>query len=185
MDGQTTRTASFRRKATREFKEMAALALYLYICLGAVLLLKAAILQDVGVNVAIWGIAAVKALLLAKFMLVGRAFQVGKRFRDRPLVWPTIYHALMFLLLLLVLTSIEEIVVGSVRHRPLLDSLTHVVGPTVFEGIAVCLVLFLILLPYSAFVCLSDVLGERETVRLFFVDGARADLFKVTLSAPD
>jgi len=185
MDGQTTRTASFRRKATREFKEMAALALYLYICLGAVLLLKAAILQDVGVNVAIWGIAAVKALLLAKFMLIGRALQLGKRFRDRPLVWPTIYHALMFLLLLLVLTSIEEIVVGSVRHRPLLDSLTHVVGPTVFEGIAVCLVLFLILLPYSAFVCLSDVLGERETVRLFFVDGARADLFKVTLSAPD
>ena len=91
----------------------------------------------------------------------------------------------MFLLLLLVLTSIEEIVVGSVRHRPLLDSLTHVVGPTVFEGIAVCLVLFLILLPYSAFVCLSDVLGERETLRLFFVDGSRADLFKATRSAPD
>ena len=102
MEGQITRAASFRQKAAREFTEMAALALYLYICLGAVLLLKAAILQDVGVNVAIWGIAALKALVLAKFMLIGRALQVGKRFRDRPLVWPTIYHALMFLILLLV-----------------------------------------------------------------------------------
>lgn len=185
MEGQTTRAASLRRKAAREFKEMAALALYLYICLGAVLLLKAAILQDVGVNIAIWGIAAVKALLLAKFMLVGRAFQLGKRFRDRPLIWPTIYHALMFLILLLALTTIEEIVVGGVRHRPFSDSITHVVGPTVFEGIAVCLVLFLILLPYSAFVCLSDVLGERETLRLFFVDGSRVDLFKATHAAPD
>jgi hypothetical protein len=174
MKGLATSTASLPQKALREFKEMAALALYLYICLGAVLLLKAAVLQDVGVNFVIWGIAAVKALLLAKFMLLGRALQLGKRFRDRPLIWPTLYHALMFLILLLVLTTIEEIVVGSIRHRSLFESLTHVVGHSVFEGIAVCLILFLILVPYSAFVCLADVLGERETLRLFFMDGSRA-----------
>ena len=174
MEGPATSTASFRQKAVREFKEMAALALYLYICLGAVKLLKAAVLQDSGVDSVVWGIAAVKALLLAKFMLLWRALQLGKRFRDKPLIWPTLYHALMFLILLLVLTTIEEIVVGSLRHRPLFDSLTHVVGHTVFEGIAVCLILFLILVPYSAFVCLADVFGERETFRLFFVNGSGA-----------
>jgi multidrug transporter EmrE-like cation transporter len=174
MKGSATSMASFRQKAFGEFKEMAALALYLYVCLGAVVLLKAAILQDVGVHFAIWGIAAVKALLLAKFMLLGSGLHVGRRFRDRPLIWPTLYHALMFLILLLVLTALEEIVVGSIRHRSLSDSLTHVVGHTVFEGLAVCLVFYLILVPYSAFVCLADVLGERETFRLFFVDGARA-----------
>jgi hypothetical protein len=167
-------TATFREKAFGEFKEMAVLALYLYICLGAVVLLKAAILQDVGVHFAIWGIAAVKALLLAKFMLLGRALQIGRKFRNRPLIWPVLYHALIFLILLLVLSTIEEIVVGSIRHRPLSDSLTHIVGPTVFEGFSVCLVLFLIIIPYSAYDCLEDVLGERETFRLFFVDGARA-----------
>jgi hypothetical protein len=91
----------------------------------------------------------------------------------------------MFLILLLALTTIEEIVVGGVRHRPFPDSITHVVGPTVFEGVAVCLVLFLILLPYSAFVCLLDLLGERETLRLFFVEGSRADLFKATYADRD
>jgi hypothetical protein len=35
-------------------------------------------------------------------------------------------------------------------------------------------VLFLILVPYSTFDCLQDVFGERETLRLFFVDGSRA-----------
>ena len=43
------------------------------------------------------------------------------------------------------------------------------VGPIFFEGLAVCLIMFLILVPYSAFTCLSDVVGERETIRLFFV----------------
>jgi len=167
-------TASLRQKAVREMKEMAALALYLYICLGAVVMLKASILRDAGVTIDIWGIAAIKALVLAKFMLIGRAFNLGKRFRHLPLIWPTLYHALMFLILLLALTTIEEIIVGALHHRALADSLMHVVGPTVFGGVSVGVVLFLILIPYSAFICLADTLGEEETARLFFVDGSRA-----------
>jgi hypothetical protein len=166
-------TASLRQKAVHEFKEMLALALYLYVCLGAVVLLKASILRDAGVSFDIWGIAAIKALLLAKFMLIGRAFNLGKRFRHMPLIWPTLYHALMFLILLLALTALEEIIVGAIHSRALSESLMHVVGPTVLEGFAVSLVLYLILVPYSAFICLADTLGEREAQRLFFVDGAR------------
>jgi hypothetical protein len=174
MESLATGKASLRQKALHEFKEMIALAVYLYICLGAVLLLKSAILQDVGVDFTIWGIAAVKALVLAKFMIIGSAFNLGRRFRDRPLIWPTLYHALMFLILLLFLTTLEEVGVGAIHHRALSDSLTHVVGSSVLEGVSLCLVLFLILVPYSAFGCLAEVLGERETVRLFFVDGSRA-----------
>jgi hypothetical protein len=176
MGGPATSAASFREKALREFKEMAALSLYLYICLGAVMLLKAAVLQDAGVNSVVWGIAAVKSLLLAKFMLLGRALELGKRFRDRPLIWPTLYHGLMFLILLLVLTTIEEIVVGSLRHRPLFDSLTHVVGHTVFEGIAVCIVLFLILVPYSERMCW---VSERRSACSLWMDLGRF-LFRAT-----
>jgi hypothetical protein len=94
---------------------------------------------------------------------------VGTRFRDKPLIWPTLYHALTFLIVLLILTTLEELIVGFIHGRAVADSLTHVVGPTFFEGLAVCFILFLILVPYSAFSCLSDVVGERETIRLFFV----------------
>jgi hypothetical protein len=174
MNGPAKSTASVRQKVFGELKEWAGLTIYLYVCFGAVVLLKAAILQDVGVNFAVWGIAGVKAFLLAKFMLLGRMLEIGRKFRDRPLIWPVLYHALIFLILLLVLSTIEELIVGAIHHRPLSDSLTHIVGPTVFEGLAISLVLFLILIPYSAYDCLEDVLGERETFRLFFVDGARA-----------
>ena len=174
MEDAATGTTSLLQKVTGAVKETLALALYLYICIGAVVLLKSAVLRDVGVDFTLWGVAIVKALILAKFMLIGRDLKLGRRFRDRPLIWPIIYHALIFLILLLVLTTIEEILVGAVHHRPLSQSLAHVVGSTVFEAAAVCLVFFLILVPFSAFDCLQDVLGERETLRLFFVDGPRA-----------
>jgi hypothetical protein len=163
---------ALRQKAVSEFKEMMALAAYLYVCLGAVVLFKSATLQQAGLGYTIWGIAAVKALLLAKFMLVGRALHIGKRFGNKPLVWPTLYHAFVFLILLLILTTFEELFVGLLHHRAVADSLSHVVGSTFLQAFAVCLILFLILIPYSAFICLGEVLGEHEVVRLFFISRA-------------
>jgi multidrug transporter EmrE-like cation transporter len=169
MQEQDSGRTGLRKKAVSEFKELAALSAYLYVCLGAVVLLKSAVLQQAGVSYTIWGIAAIKALVLAKFMLVGRALNLGKRFGDKPLIWPTLYHAFIFLILLLVLTTLEELFVGLLHHRPLADSLTHVVGSTFLQAFAVCLVIYLILIPYSAFMCLGEVFGEHEVARLFFV----------------
>ncbi len=170
MTEQAMGKTPLRQRAVEEFATFAGLAIYLYICFGAVVLFKSAVLRDVGIDFTNWGIAAIKALVLAKFLLVGRALRIGQRFRDKPLIWPTLYHALMFLGVLLILTTIEELIVGFVQSRTLGESLNHVVGPIFFQGIAVCLIMFLILVPYSAFTCLSDVLGEREVFRLFFVD---------------
>jgi hypothetical protein len=156
-------------KFAEEFKAMAALTAYLYVCFGAVILFKSAVLREAGIHHEIWGLALIKALVMAKFMLLGRMLHVGERYRDKPLIWPTLYHALMFLIVLLILTTLEELIVGVIHGRAIADSLNHVVGPIFFEGLAVCLILFLVLVPYSAFTCLSDVVGERETIRLFFV----------------
>ena len=171
MSDQTHgKMAAIRSKFIEDFKAMAALAAYLYVCFGAVILFKSAVLREAGIHYEIWGLAVIKALILAKFLLLGRMLHVGTRYRDKPLIWPTLYHALMFLIVLLILSTLEELIVGSIHARAIADSLNHVVGPIFFEGLAVCLILFLILVPYSAFICLSDVVGERETIRLFFVN---------------
>jgi len=170
MGEHASSKTALREKAVEEFKAFVVLSIYLYICLGAVLLFKSAVLQGVGITFTIWGVAAIKAMVLAKFMLIGRMLHVGQRYRDKPLIWPTLHHALMSLIVLLILTTIEEIIVGFIHSRALGDSLNHVVGPIFFQGIAVCFIMFLILVPYSAFTCLGDVLGERELFRLFFVD---------------
>jgi len=58
-------------RAVHELKEIAILTVYLYVTLGAVILMKVAVLHDAGISFVPWGIAAVKALVLAKFMLLG------------------------------------------------------------------------------------------------------------------
>lgn len=165
----TGQRASLAHKAAEEFKAMLGLAAYLYVGLGALLLERTAVLHAEGVGYAAWGGAVVKALVLAKFMLIGHALRLGERYRHKPLIWPTLHMGLMFLILLLVLTTLEETVVGLIKHRPLAESLTHIAGPTIFEVIGNLLLMFLILLPYCAFRSLGTVLGGGVLHRMFFV----------------
>jgi hypothetical protein len=162
-------TAKLAHKAAEEFKAMLVLAAYLYIGLGALLLERTALLHAQGIDYAAWGGAAVKALVLAKFMLVGHALRLGERYRHKPLIWPTLHMGLMFLILLLVLTTLEEVAVGLIKHRPFSESLAHIAGPTIFVAAGNLLLMFLILLPYCAFRSLGAVVGEGKLARLFFV----------------
>jgi hypothetical protein len=170
MSDEAATKPSLRHRATEEVKEMLALTAYLYVCLGSLMLLKSAILQEAGISFDVWGIAIVKALVLAKFMLIGRAVNIGTQYKHQPLIWPTLHMALMFLLLLLVLTTLEEVVVGLIHGRTLTASLAHVVGPTFFIGFATSFVMFLVLVPYCAFRTLGGVLGDEYLIRMFFVE---------------
>jgi hypothetical protein len=88
------------QRAIHELKEFAILAVYLYITIGAVIAMKTAVLHTEGIDFIPWGIAIVKAMLLAKFMLVGRAMKIGERDTTSPLIWPTLHRAFAFLVLL-------------------------------------------------------------------------------------
>src|SRR5205823_2618810 len=112
-----------------------------------------------------WGIAIVKAAVLAKFMLVGRAMKIGERYSTRPLIWPTLHRAFAFLVLLVVLTIIEEVVVGLFHHQTVAASLDGLAGAKLDETLAGIVILFMVLIPYFAIRLLSEALGEGRLAR--------------------
>jgi hypothetical protein len=167
---ETNVKATLHHRAIHELKEFAILAVYLYITIGAVIMMKTAVLHTEGIDFAPWGIAIVKAMLLAKFMLVGRAMKIGERDTTSPLIWPTLYRAFAFLVLLIILTIIEEAVVGLFHHRSIAASLGELVGVRLEETLAGYLIMLLVLIPYFAFRVLGEALGEGRLARMFFVE---------------
>jgi hypothetical protein len=167
---ETTAKATPRQRAVHELKELAIVAVYLYITLGAVIVMKTAVLHDQGISFVPWGIAAVKSLLLAKFILLGRAMKLGERYTTRPLIWPTLHKAFAFLVLLVVLVIIEEVVVGLFHHESVAATLGELTGAKLYETLAGILILLLVLIPYFAFHVVDEALGEGTLARMFFVD---------------
>jgi hypothetical protein len=166
---RTNVKATLHQRAIHELKEFAILTVYLYITLGAVIMMKTAVLHTQGIEFSPWGIAIVKAAVLAKFMLIGNAMKIGER-HTGPLIWPTLHKAFAVLLLLVILTLIEESVVGLFHHQSIAASLGDLVGARLQETLAGYLIMLLVLIPYFAFRVLGDVLGEGKLARMFFVE---------------
>jgi hypothetical protein len=165
---ETNAHATLQQRATHEIKEFLILTLYLYITLGAVILMKTAVLHTQGIEFEFWGVGIVKAVVLAKFIMIGQAMKVGDR-STGALIWPTLHKAFAFLLLV-ILTIIEEVVVGLFHHRPIAATLGELVGSRLEEILAGYLIILLVLIPYFAFRVLDEVLGEGGLVRMFFVE---------------
>jgi hypothetical protein len=162
--------APLHQRALHEFQELVFISLYLYIVIGAVILMKAAVLHTHGVEFAPWGIAIVKAVVLAKFMLLGDAMGLGARITARPLIWPTLRRAFAFLVLLIILTIIEEAVVGLFHRRSIAASLGELFGPRLEETIAGYLIMLLVLIPFFGFRILDEALGKDRLARMFFIE---------------
>jgi hypothetical protein len=167
---KTSTKATLHQRAIHEFKEFAILAVYLYITLGAVILMKTAVLHTQGIEFTPWGIAVVKAAVLAKFMLLGKAMKIGERNTTSPLIWPTLQMAVAFLVLLIIMTVIEEAVVDLFHHQTIAASLGDLFGPRLEETLAGYLIMLLVLIPFFAFRVLSEALGEGRLERMFFVE---------------
>ena len=167
---KTNAKTTLRERAMHEFKELVIISLYLYITLGAVILLKTAVLHDQGIEFSPWGIAIVKAVVLAKFMLLGEAIKIGERTTNSPLVWPTLQKALVLLVVLIIMTVIEEAVVGLFHHRSIAASLGELFGLRLEETIAGYVIMLLVLIPYCAFRVLGEALGDDRLTRMFFVE---------------
>jgi hypothetical protein len=159
-------------RLAHELKEYAAVSVYLYVCLGALLLYKGAVLQAEGIGYAPYGLAAVKALILGKFMLVGHALRIGHRKVGKPLIYPILHKSFAFLALLLVLDVIEEVIVGLVHGRSIVGALAEIGGGTWRQMLATCLLFLLILLPYFAYREVGEFLGEGTMRRILFSGSA-------------
>jgi hypothetical protein len=144
--------------------------LYMLVCVGAILYFRMSI--PGAQNAGLWhlGYALVKALLLAKFILLGHMLHIGERHRGRPLFYSSLYQALALFVLLIVLLGLEEGVVALVQGHSIRASIGEVLGNSLHLVIAQGLLLFLLLLPYVAFLQLNDALGPGVLKRLLFTE---------------
>ena len=149
-----------------EFKELAIISGYLYVCFGAVTLFKTAALRAQGIDVAPYGIAAVKALVLGKFILIGNHLHIGARFTGRRLIISLVYQVLMFAAFLAFLSLVEEGLLAVLHGRPASEALSDF--GTWLQILAGCILLCLFLTPYLALKAIGDRLGPGSLHRLFF-----------------
>jgi hypothetical protein len=168
MSDENSNPLSMREKLKHEGKKFLIIFLYLAPCLTVLLLFKQAVLADYQINYFRHGYAVVEALILSKMIVLGQAWRVGEKYQEAPLIYPTLYKALMFTLLIIVFSIIEHLLDGFLHHERLAETIQKMLADGWHEMLANALIMFFIFIPFFAFQEVGRLTGEDKLFELFF-----------------
>lgn len=175
--------AGLKKAAIRESVELLSVVVFLAPFLISFAIFREYLLGESGGRHFSYGTALltalVNALVLGKIILIGEIAKVGKRSETKPLIVPTIYKAVMFTLLYLVVYLVEDSFRRLFHGQSLIGLLNF------RELLALSLVVFFAFIPFFALRETRRILGAEEFRCLFFTRHTGSESFKAPATRPD
>lgn len=159
-------THALKDRVQEELRRYLILSAYLYVCFAVVMLFEAT--QSDGHGASVWhlGTVAGKALIVGKFVLLGEAAGVGKRIGSRTVLQRIGWRTALLTIVLVVLTAVEEVIVGSLHGRSAAHTLVELFGAELPATAAKTLLMMLILIPLVTVTEVGRALGPGVLRRL-------------------
>lgn len=155
-------------RAYHEFKGFLFAFLYLFVFFGLFTVYKSLVLSEHHIDFAAHGVALINALILAKFLVVAKAFHPGRRAENAPLIYPTLLKAAIFAIILAILKILEDVIAGHFHGKSFTESIADLGGGTGRGILILTGILYVVLIPLTAFGELDRVIGEGKLSTLFF-----------------
>jgi len=113
-------------------------------------------------------ISIIEALILAKVIMIGNVFHLGRGLEHKPLIYPTIFKTAVFSLFVGAFTILEYTVKGLWEGKGVTAGIADLLAKGRHELLSGCIVILVALLPFFAIKELGRVLGEDTIRALFF-----------------
>lgn len=163
--------AGLRGRLMAEGKTMLLLFVYLSLLLGSFTMYRRLVLAQYDIEYFQYGYNFVEAFVLAKVIILGRMLRLGDRFRNHPLIVPTLYKTAWFGLLLLAFSLLESLISGWLHGKTARAIFHEILDQDVWEILARTLVKAMALVPLLAVWEFGRVFGEGKLFELFFTKG--------------
>ncbi len=175
MTGQRGNKADWKRKIFLEMTAYWINVAYLTILFSVFTSYRRLILAQYDITYENWGISFIKALVLAKVIMIGGLFHFGRRLEKKPLILLTLLNSLLFTVWVGLFAAVESAIRGFLDNKGLAGALDHLLSEGMHEFYAKCLVVFVAFIPFFAFKELGRVLGKGKIWEWFFRKGPVAE----------
>lgn len=160
---------SFKEKFKEEFIEYWINVLYLSFYFGIFITYKRLILAEQGIDFEQYGTAFFNAFVLGKVVSIIGMTKIGKKTLNANLSIIILYKTVLFTLCLLVFNTLEEFIKGYFETDTLQGATDYLLHHLLtYEHAGRLVVLFTCFIPFFAFKELSNIIGHKEMVSLFF-----------------
>ena len=162
--------ATLKRKVIHEFEDFAVLFLYLAFFFCALAIYSMLLLNEFHVSYFVLGFALIKALVIAKVILIGEHMHLGRKHEAKPLFFSALHKAFLFTLLVFGFHVIEEVTKQLLHGGQKMGAAFH--GMRIEDLLSRTVLVFCTFIPLFAFRELRRVMGEGRFLDLFFRMGA-------------
>jgi len=151
-----------KQRIKSEMVEYLMISAYLLVCFSILIFYEDSLLLEEGNSLLPFSTAVVKALIIGKFVLIGKALRVGERANPRVLLHRIGWKSIGMLIALLVFVSIEEIAVGLLHGREVSQVVAEFVAKPWMQKLAPSLVMLLVLIPLITYEEVDKALGKGK-----------------------
>ena len=159
---------NLKDKAFEEFKRFVAIFLYLWLVFGLLSIHTSLVLSQRHLDYQEHTFAIINAFVFAKVLLVGEQLHLGRRFQDKPLIYPILHKAFVFSVVLICFHVVESAAVGLWHGHSIAESIPPMFGWNPKGLLAIGFTCFVLLLPFFGFREIARVMGHREMRILLF-----------------
>jgi hypothetical protein len=153
---------SLKEKAIGEFKQFVAIFLYLWLLFALFAYHDSIVLAQHNIDYKPYGFAFVNAFVLAKVMLIAEKFNLGRKLRHRPLVFPILYKSMIFAIILISFDVIEKTIIGLFKGKSFAESVPDIGGGTFAGVVIVAVIVSVSLIPFFAYREVGRIIGRDE-----------------------
>lgn len=163
--------SELKKKALEEARDLIFLTGYLMLFLNSLAIYRSLILNKNILTFFHFGYNFLEAFVLAKIILLGKMFHLGEKFREKSLIIPTVYMAVIFTIFVFAFSVIEHFLEGWIKGKEINALWSEFVNQGINQISGKLIISFLVLILLCSFLQISRVYGEDKLFKLFFHRG--------------
>jgi hypothetical protein len=158
---------NWKQRFLKEFSEYWWNFVYMALIFSAIIFYRRLVLAHYQIYLDDYFIGVVKALVIAKVVMLGSFLRVSRRFEHKPLIVPVIYKAILFTLWVMIFDVVEVFIRILIKNHALKEAFSELLGHVNNLWLGGAMLIFFIFIPFFAFKELVRVLGVDKVKGLF------------------
>lgn len=160
-------TKSWKQKLFHEFREYWINVIYMALVFSAIILYRRTVLASYEIYLDDYFSGVVKALVIAKVVMIGAFLRISRKFEHKPLFIPVLYKALLFTIWVMLFDMAEIYIRAFINNPGLVAAFDELRNHVSFVWLAGALLIFFSFIPFFAFKELVRVLGSEKVSEIF------------------
>ncbi|MGA9396210.1 MAG: hypothetical protein WCA83_09805 [Azonexus sp.] len=168
MGGADQKSGGWKEKISHEMIEYGINVIYLTLMFAAFTQYRRLILAAHDIIYTNYWVAVIQALIFGKVIMIGGFLRLGKWLEQKPLIFPTLYKAVVFTILVVAFNFVEHALKGLLKGEGIAGGVAKFLERWPHELLAGSLIVFVALVPFFAVKELGRIFGENTMRKLFF-----------------